>query len=71
MKLWCDHPHRNTDFTDFDGAARDSLELNQFFAAILDDTALHQLLGTIHKTDYDRGIELTLAASRLPAIATR
>jgi nucleoside-diphosphate-sugar epimerase len=39
--------------------------------AILDDTALHRLLGTIHKTDYDRGIELTLAASRLPAIATR
>ncbi|WP_310487738.1 NAD-dependent epimerase/dehydratase family protein [Chamaesiphon sp. VAR_69_metabat_338] len=39
--------------------------------AILDDTALHQLLGTIHKTDYDRGIELTLDASRLLAIATR
>lgn len=39
--------------------------------AILDDTALHQLLGTIHKTSYDRGIDLTLAASRSPAIATR
>jgi hypothetical protein len=34
MKLWCDHPHRNTDFTDFGGAVRDNLELNQFLALV-------------------------------------
>jgi hypothetical protein len=34
MKLWCDHPHRNTDFTDFGGGAvRDRPELNKFLAS--------------------------------------
>jgi nucleoside-diphosphate-sugar epimerase len=53
----------------FDPLMREMVEMHYLWTtpAILDDTALHQLLGTIHKTDYDRGIELTLAASRLPA----
>jgi hypothetical protein len=57
----------------FDPLMREMVEMHYLWTtpAILDDTALHQLLGTIHKTDYDRGIELTLAASRLPEIATR
>jgi nucleoside-diphosphate-sugar epimerase len=57
----------------FDPFMREMVEMHYLWTtpAILDDTALHQLLGTIHKTSYDRGIELTLAASRLPAIATR
>jgi nucleoside-diphosphate-sugar epimerase len=57
----------------FDPLMRELVEMHYLWTtpAILDDTALHQLLGTIHKTSYDRGIELTLAASRLPAIATR
>ncbi|WP_146138419.1 NAD-dependent epimerase/dehydratase family protein, partial [Chamaesiphon polymorphus] len=57
----------------FDPFMRELVEMHYLWTtpAILDDTALHQLLGTIHKTSYDRGIELTLAASRLPAIATR
>jgi nucleoside-diphosphate-sugar epimerase len=57
----------------FDPLMREMVEMHYLWTtpAILDDTALHQLLGTIHKTDYDRGIDLTLAASRLPEIATR
>ncbi len=49
----------------FDPFMRELVEMHYLWTtpAILDDTALHQLLGTIHKTDYDRGIELTLAAS--------
>ena len=57
----------------FNPVMRELVEMHYLWTTpvILDDTALHQLLGTIHKTSYDQGIELTLAASRLPAIATR
>ena len=57
----------------FDPFMRELVKMHYLWTTptFLDDTALHQLLGTIHKTSYDRGIELTLAASRLPAIATR
>jgi nucleoside-diphosphate-sugar epimerase len=53
----------------FDPLMREMVEMHYLWTtpAILDDTALHQLLGTIHKTSYDRGIELTLAASRSTA----
>ncbi len=57
----------------FDPFMREMVEMHYLWTtpAILDDTALHQLLGAMHKTSYDRGIELTLAASRLPANSTR
>ena len=33
-------------------------------AVLLDDSALHQLLGPIHKTPYDEGLRLSLEAAR-------
>ena len=53
----------------FNPLMRELVEMHYLWTTpvILDDTALYQLLGTIHKTDYDQGIELTLADSRLPA----
>lgn len=50
----------------FDPFIRELVEMHYLWTtpAILDDTALHELLGTIHKTPYDEGIRLTLEASR-------
>lgn len=57
----------------FDPFMRELVEMHYLWTTpvILDDTALHKLLGTIHKTPYDQGIRLTLDASRLSTAATR
>jgi nucleoside-diphosphate-sugar epimerase len=57
----------------FDPFMRELVEMHYLWTTpvILDDTALHELLGTIHKTPYDQGIRLTLDASRLSTAATR
>jgi len=56
----------------FDPFIRELVEMHYLWTTpvILDDTALHELLGTIHKTPYDQGIRLTLDASRLSTAAT-
>ncbi len=51
----------------FNPFMRELVEMHYLWTTpvILDDTALHELLGSIHKTSYDQGIRLTLEASRL------
>lgn len=48
----------------FDGFMRELVEMHYLFTTpvIMDDTALHELLGSIHKTPYDEGIRRTLEA---------
>jgi nucleoside-diphosphate-sugar epimerase len=50
----------------FDPFMRELVEMHYLLATpvILDDTALHDLLGTVRKTPYDEGIRQTLAAMR-------
>jgi hypothetical protein len=36
---------------------------------ILDDRALNDLIGPLHKTPYDDGVRATLASMRMPASA--
>ncbi|GGP24964.1 NAD-dependent epimerase/dehydratase family protein [Silvimonas amylolytica] len=50
----------------FNPMLREMVEMHylQTEPVIMDDSALHHLLGTIHKTSYEEGIRQTLAATR-------
>lgn len=52
----------------FNPLLRELVEMNYLFAnpLILDDSALHALLGEIRKTPYDEGLRLCLEAARNP-----
>jgi hypothetical protein len=50
----------------FDRTLREMVEMHYLMTTpvLLDDRALHTLLGDIHKTPYEEGIRRTLAATR-------
>jgi nucleoside-diphosphate-sugar epimerase len=50
----------------FNPLMRELVEMNYLLTTpvLLDDTALHNLLGTIHKTPYDEALRLCLEAAR-------
>ncbi len=52
----------------FDPLMREFIEMNYLMTepVIMDDTAIHELLGPIHKTSYDDGVRATLEAATGP-----
>lgn len=57
----------------FDSFMRELVEMHYLLTTpvIMDDRALHELLGDVHKTSYQEGIRHTLAAMRTESPALR